>query len=259
MLSSSETGEQGRFEREKFEGELTTILNACKHEDAMIRVLGSMAIYLHCPKYNYLHTTKGRVYSNIDFGAYSMHGRHIRDIMTKLGYTENREVFVLSGAEHAVFYKQDLRVDVYYEKLDFCHTINLRDRLEYDSPTIPLAELLLEKMQIIQIDEKDIIDAIMLLLEHPLGEIDGEIINVKLIAHLCADEWGLWRTTTMNLRKVNQFAQSYTELTPEQKHKVESQVNELISRLNSQPKSLAWKVRDQMGDRVKWYKDVEES
>lgn len=259
MPSISETGEQGRFEREKFENELKTILNACKNENVLIRVLGSMAFHIHCHTYEYLQTTKGRVYSNIDVGSYSVHGRHIRDIMTKLGYTENREVFVLSGAEHAVFYKQDLRVDVYYEKLDFCHTINLRDRLEYDSPTIPLAELLLQKMQNISIDEKDLIDTIMLLLEHPLGEIDGEIINIKLIAHLCANEWGLWRTTTINLRKVIQFAESYTELTPEQKHKVESQVNELISRLNSEPKSLPWKVRDQMGDRVKWYKDVEES
>ncbi|MBI3163630.1 MAG: hypothetical protein HYZ24_03025, partial [Chloroflexi bacterium] len=144
-------------------------------------------------------------------------------------------------------------------KLDFSHTISFKDRLEYDSPTIPLAELFLEKMQIVQINEKDIIDTIMLLLEHPLGEIDGEVVNIRLVAQLCAEEWGLWRTVTMNLGKVNQYAAQSSLLTPEQKSKMESQVNEIMTRLTSEPKSFSWKVRDQMGDRVKWYKDVDES
>jgi hypothetical protein len=252
-------GEQGRSEREKFENELKTILNACENANALVRALGSLAFQIHCPQYGYLQTATGRAYANIDLGAYSRHNKQIRDIMTNLGYVENREVFVLTGGERAVFYKpsESLLVDVFYEKLDFCHTIYWKDRLEVDSPTIPLAELLLEKMQIVQISEKDLVNTIMLLLEHPLGEADKETINIKLIARLCANEWGLWRTTTINLGKVKQFAQQYAQLTPEQKSKVESQVNEILVRLNTEPKPLAWKVRDHMGDRVKWYKDVD--
>ena len=98
----------------------------------------------------------------------------------------------------------------------------------------------------------------MLLLEHPLGDIDKETININLAAQLCANEWGLWRTATMNLEKVKQLAQHYTELTAEQKSKVVSQVDEIIARLNSEPKPLAWRIRDRVGDRVKWYKEVDE-
>jgi len=62
-----------------------------------------------------------------------------------------------------------LHIDIFYEKLDFCHVIYWKDRLDVDHPSIPLAEMLLEKMQIVQINEKDIIDTIMLLLEHSLA------------------------------------------------------------------------------------------
>jgi hypothetical protein len=130
--------------------------------------------------------------------------------------------------------------------------------LEVDSPTIPLTELLLEKMQIVQINEKDIIDTIMLLLEHPLGEVDKETINIKLAAQLCAKEWGLWRTTSMNLKKVKQLAHSYSQLTAEQKTKIESQVDQILERLDNEPKPMAWRIRARVGDRVKWYKEVDE-
>jgi hypothetical protein len=113
-------------------------------------------------------------------------------------------------------------------------------------------------MQIVKINEKDIIDTIMLLLEHEIDANDEDKINSQRVAKLCAGEWGLWRTTTMNLEKVKQLAGHYTQLTPEQKIKVTSQVDEIITRLNNEPKPFAWRIRDRVGDRVKWYKDVDE-
>jgi hypothetical protein len=180
--------------------------------------------------------------------------------MTSMGYTENREVYIATEGERAIYDKPQagLHVDIFYEKLDFCHTISWKDRLEVDSPTIPLAELLLEKMQIVKINEKDIIDTIMLLLEHPIGDHDAETINAKWIAKLCANDWGLWRTTTMNLDKVRVLAQGYPQLDEGQKSKVSEQVSTLLRRLEEEPKPFAWKMRSQVGDRVKWYKDVDE-
>jgi len=258
--SSIGMGQQDQSEREKFENELRTILKASDDAGILLRVIGSLAFQMHCPQFGYLQAAMGRAYTDIDFGAYSHQNKQITEMMAKMGYTENREVFIGSEGERAIFDKPGtgLHVDVFYEKLDFCHAIYWKDRLEVDSPTIPLTELLLEKMQIVQINEKDIIDTIMLLLEHPLGDIDTETINIKLAAELCAKEWGLWRTTTMNLDKVKQLAHHYTQLTPEQKSKVESQVDAILKRLNDEPKPLAWRIRDRVGDRVKWYKDVDE-
>jgi hypothetical protein len=253
-------GDQDRAEREKFENELKRILRASEDARLLMRVIGSLAFQMHCPQFGYLQAALGRAYTDIDFGAYGRQSKGIQELMGSLGYQENREVFIVSEGERAIFDKREtgLHVDVFYEKLDFCHTISWEGRLEADSPTIPLTELLLEKMQIVKINEKDVIDTIMLLLEHPLGDVDEETINIRRAAMLCANDWGLWRTTTMNLDKVKQLAQGYEQLTSEQKKKVTTQVNDILTRLEQEPKPLAWRLRARVGDRVKWYKDVDE-
>jgi len=253
-------GPQDRAEREKFENELRRIIKASDESGILLRVIGSLAFQLHCPKFGYLQQAMGRAYTDLDFAAYGRQTADIRDFMERLGYTDNREVFIVSGGERAIFDRPDigLHVDVFYEKLNFCHIIRWEGRLEVDSPTIPLAEMVLEKMQIVQINEKDVIDTIMLLLEHPLGDTDDETINIKRIAGLCAADWGLWRTTTMNLNKVRILSQDYGQLTQEQKARVESQVNAAMTKIDQEPKSMAWRLRARVGDRVKWYKDVDE-
>ncbi len=261
MLSSSiGMGEQDRAEREKFENELKRILTASSNAGIIMRVIGSLAFQLHCPKYGYLQAAMGRAYTDIDFAAYHRQTKEIQVLMAGLGYRENREVFIVSEGDRAIFERSEIgiHIDVFYEKLAFSHIIYWNNRLEVDNPSIPLAELLLEKMQIVQINEKDVIDTIMLLLEHPLGEKDHETINVKYVAGLCSNDWGLWRTTSMNLDKVRQLAQGYTQLTADQKEKVAEQVKSALSHIEREPKSLAWRLRARVGDRVKWYRDVDE-
>ena len=253
-------GEQGRAERDKFEGELKRIIKASDESAVLLRVIGSLAFQMHCPNFGYLQEAMGRAYTDIDFAAYRRQTKEIKELMSSLGYTENREVFIVSEGERSIFDMPEvgLHVDIFYEKLDFCHVIRWTERLEVDSPTIPLAEMVLEKMQIVQINEKDVIDTIMLLLEHPLGDIDQETINIKRIAELCSADWGLWRTTTMNLDKVRQLAHGYKQLKDEEKAHVESQVASALQRIDKEPKPLAWRLRDRVGDRVKWYKEVDE-
>ena len=258
--SSIGIGKQDRAERDKFETELKQIIKASNNAGIILRVIGSLAFQMHCPKYGYLQEAMGRAYTDIDFAAYRRQSKEIQGLMTSLGYSENREIFIISEGERAIFDKPQvgLHVDVFYEKLDFCHIIRWEGRLEVDNPSIPLAEMLLEKMQIFQINEKDIIDTIILLLEHPIGDIDNETINIKHIAGLCSNDWGLWRTTTMNLEKVCLLSKDYKQLSPEQKARIESQVMTALVYINQEPKSLAWRLRARVGDRVKWYKDVDE-
>ncbi len=260
MTSQIGMAEQGRAERDKFENELKRILKASDDAGVLMRVIGSLAFQMHCPKYGYLQQAMGRAYTDIDFAAYGKQTKPIQELMAKLGYVDNQEVFIVSGGTRSIFDRAEigLHIDIFWEKLDFCHVIRWAGRLEVDSPSIPLAELLLEKMQIVQINEKDIIDTIMLLLEHPLGDGDKEIINIKRIAELCAAEWGLWRTVTMNLGKVRQLAQTYEQLTAEQKAAIDSQIQKALARIEAEPKPMAWRLRSRVGDRVKWYKEVEE-
>src|SRR4030066_58300 len=212
--SSIGMGEQDRSEREKFENELKRILKASDDAGIILRVIGSLAFQLHCPHFGYLQAAMGRAYTDIDFAAYTRQSKEIQGLMTRLGYRENREVFIVSEGERDIFDRPEIgiHIDVFYEKLSFSHVIYWIGRLEVDHPSIPLAEMLLEKMQIVKINEKDVIDTMMLLLEHPLGDSDKETINIKLIAALCSSDWGLWRTITMNLDKVRQLAKGYPQL-----------------------------------------------
>jgi len=258
--SSIGMGEQDRAEREKFENELRRILKASDDAGIILRVIGSLAFQMHCPRFGYIQAAMGRAYTDIDFAAYQRQTREIQAMMSGLGYRENREVLIVSEGARAIFERAEigLHIDVFYEKLDFSHVIHWKDRLEVDHPSIPLAEMLLEKMQIVQINEKDIIDTIMLLLEHPLGDKDKETINIQRVAQLCSTDWGLWRTTSMNLEKVQKLAQGYEQLTGDQKKMIDSQVKEALQRMDEEPKSLAWRIRARVGDRIKWYKEVDE-
>jgi hypothetical protein len=251
---------QDSAERVKYETELQRILQASHQAGLTLRVIGSLAFQMHCPRYGYLQAAMGRAYTDLDFAGYSGEARSIKALMAGLGYVENEQVSLYSEGSRAIFDNRDvgLYVDVFYDKLDFCHEISWNGRLEVDAPTIPLAEMLLEKMQIVQINEKDIIDTIMLLLEHPLGDHDDETINIARVAQLCAKDWGLWRTTTMNLDKVRALAQGYEQLTSEQKAHIAAQVGAALARIETEPKPMAWRLRARVGDRVKWYKDVDE-
>jgi hypothetical protein len=252
--------EQDQAERDKFLNELHRIIDASDKAGLQLRVIGSLAFQMHCPQNGSLQQAMGRAYTDIDFAGYRKQAREIKALMSGLGYSEEQEVYIVSEGNRSIFNHatNGLHVDVFYDKLDFCHEIHWNGRLEVDTPTIPLAEMLLEKMQIVKINEKDVIDTIMLLLEHPLGDIDKETINMSLVSQLCAKDWGLWRTTTMNLEKVRQLAQGYPQLSPEQKNHVVVRVGDALARMEAEPKPMAWRLRNRVGDRVKWYKEVDE-
>jgi len=253
-------GEQSPEEREKFEKELKRIIEASSRAGILLRVIGSLAFQIHCPKFGYLQQKMGRAYTDIDFAGYRNQSKEIKVLMAGLGYLEEKEIYIVSEGYRSIFNspKNGLHVDVFYDKLDFCHVIYWEGRLEIDSPTIPLSEMLMEKMQIVKINEKDVIDTIMLLLEHKLGDVDDEIINIGRIAQLCGKDWGLWRTITMNLTKVKDIALGYPQLSDEQKNIIVAQVDSALARIEKEPKAMAWRMRDRVGDRVKWYKEVDE-
>lgn len=246
--------------KESFEAEAERLLRAADKAGVMLRVLGALAFRRRCPASARLHDLLGRTYTDIDFAGYGRQVLPIRELLTGQGYLEDEMTYVESEGSRMVLShpRTGLHLDVFLDKLEFCHTIRWNGRLETDSDTIPLAEMLLQKMQIVQINEKDIIDTIMLVLDHRLGDTDGETINIGLVAGVCARDWGWWRTVTSNLRNVVQMAQAYPQLGDADKRRVAEQVDAALARIEAEPKTLAWKLRARVGDRKKWYRDVSE-
>jgi hypothetical protein len=247
-------------ERETFEREADRVLGAATGADVTLRLLGALAFRRRCPRYGHLQDRMGRLFTDIDFAGYGRQVPAIREVMAGLGYREDTGVYVESEGTRLIFDHPGigLHADVFLDKLEFCHTIAWDGRLEVDDETIPLAELVLEKMQIVEINEKDVIDTIMLLLEYALADRDEDAINIGHIAELCAHDWGLWRTTTMNLDKVRRLADEYPQLGEEEKAIVRDRVGEGLERIEREPKSKKWRMRAVIGDRKKWYRDVGE-
>ena len=236
------------------------IVAEAEKQGAIIRLLGAVAFNIHCPVFGHFQHEAKRHFTDLDYAAYFNHNAAIRKAFQELGFEEDREVAVVFARQRMIYHMpgSELHVDIFFDKLDFCHPIQWAGRLEVDRPTIPLAELLLEKMQIVQINPKDIIDTIMLIREHPLDDSDVESINAKRIASLCARDWGLWRTVTMNLKKTVEISQEYTWLAKEDRAVVVEKIEQLLKRIDAEPKPTAWNIRNKIGDRVKWYKEVHE-
>jgi hypothetical protein len=225
-----------------------------------LRLLGAVAFARRCPNHAYLRERLGRHYTDIDFAAYGRDADRIREMLAGAGYVDDPHVYVGSEGSRLVAEHPGIgmHIDVFLDKLEFCHTVPWKGRLEIDPETIPLAELLLQKMQIVEINEKDLIDTITLLLEFPLGGSDDGTINIDRIAAICAKDWGWWRTLTMNLDKARQMAEHYEQLTPDETARMAGQVRAALDRIEAEPKSMGWKLRAKVGDRKKWYRDVGE-
>jgi len=243
-----------------FRDEAERITSAAKEEGVLLRMIGALAFNVHCPKFGYLQEAIGRSYTDIDFASYGKQATKISKLFAELGYQEDFMVTRLFGSGRMLFHDTggNRHCDVFLDKLAFSHDIPFQDRLEVDEPTAPLAELLLEKMQIVKLNRKDVVDTIMLLREHQLGDSDDDIINAQHIANLCSRDWGLWKTVTTNLDRIRELTKDMEKLAQEDKTDVTGKIEKLVTRINDEPKSTGWKMRARIGEKRKWYRDVEE-
>ena len=240
------------------------IAEQAKKENVMLRVLGAAAFRIHCPTNIKVHDALGRALSDVDFMSYTKERDKVERFFTgpALKY-ETIKAAVTPGLfiGRCIFIdKSGARphVDVFLDRLDMNHQIDFKGRLEVDFPTIPLAELLLEKVQIVHINEKDIKDSIVLFLEHDVGEGDKETINLPRIVKIMSEDWGFYHTTTMNLNKIKSFLRKYDVLTEEQRNIVASRIDRLLQAIENSSKSFRWKMRARVGPSKKWYTEVEE-
>lgn len=240
-------------------GQALNILEQAKARNLTLRLIGALAFHLRCPAFNRIQRETGRFFTDIDFVAYFPQIRGVEQLFRDLGYDEDRRIKSVPGVRRSIFYHRDRpwHTDIFYDVLDFSHEIDLRGRLELDYPTISLADLLLEKMQIAQINEKDIIDTLMLLREHEVGD-SADAAPVQHVARVCKADWGLWKTVTTNLEKVDRLADRYEVLSADDRRIIRRRLHGIATRIDREPATLRWRLRSRIGARLKWYRDVDE-
>lgn len=247
-------------ENEHFVAEALRIVDEADALGIKLRILGSLAYRIHCPENIELFARMDRALTDIDFAADKRQSRQIKEFLSASGYVEDQRMTVSTEGSRYYFEHPEthLGVDVFMNELFFCHRIPFDGRLDLDRPTIATADLLLEKMQIVELNLKDITDTMILLLEHPIGTAaDGpEVIDAPYIAELLRDDWGFYYTLTSNLDKVERFLSRAEAIGPAQAEVIRGRLEEVRRLIEKAPKSMRWKMRAKVGPKKKWYQDV---
>lgn len=222
-----------------------------------LRLLGGLAVRLHSPSAS--HRSLSRPYPDLDFALPEKRGDRVEAFLPEIGYVPNRSFNLFNGDRRLLFYDEthERQVDIFVGRFQMCHRIPITERLSLEPLTIPLAELLLTKMQVVKLNEKDVRDLCALLVDHPFGEGDVEMFNLPFIVKQCMDEWGLWKTVTLNAGKVGEYCESH-DLEAGHETTILERLQALRQALDAAPRSLKWKARDKIGERMPWYELPEE-
>jgi hypothetical protein len=243
----------------KLEDEMHRLISEAQKEDIFLRVLGGLAIKVHSP--NASHRSLERKYPDIDFVTDRASAKKLLDFLPTVGYTPNKTFNTLSGDRRQLWYDEahGRQIDIFIGDFTMCHTLPLADRLEVEPLTIPLAELFLSKAQIVELNRKDILDLLALLLDHEAGPGDEETINTGLIAGLCARDWGLYTTVSMTIQKLHDFLdEDEVDLDEVEAQTIKKRLVTIQKAMDEVPKTMSWKMRARIGTRVRWYEEVEE-
>lgn len=182
----------------------------------------------------------------------------VAELLASCDYEPDEEFNTLHGHRRLLFHERvyGRQVDVFVETFRMCHDIPLAGRLIAGEPTIPLPELLLTKLQIVQLNEKDRIDLYALLLAFEVGG-GSRGIDLERIGALCAKDWGLYRTTTLNLGRLGDGL-GEVGLSSADRATIAERIDQLTAGIERAPKTAKWRLRARVGDRVTWYDEPEE-
>jgi hypothetical protein len=238
--------------------EMNRLLDAARSSSILLRAIGGLAIRVRSGDFQKFFT---REYRDLDFVVAAEDRKKIEPFFQEMSYESNKRFNLLNGSKRQIYLdpNSERHVDVFVGQFEMCHKLPMQDRLQLDPLTVPLADLILSKAQIVQLNQKDALDIASLLLYNETGRDDAGKINLDYIAKLCGQDWGLYKTTSINLKLVEEVVgDEKLKLTETERSVILNRISEIKKALEAMPKSLAWQMRDKVGTRVRWYEEVEE-
>jgi hypothetical protein len=216
--------------------------------------VGGAAVNLHSPSAR--QSPLKRKYGDLDFVAPSKQQQTVEKLFESLGYQGDRRFNLMNGHQRLLYLDPVNRrqIDIFIDRMKMCHVIELAGRLGHEGPTLTPADLLLSKLQVFEVNMKDLVDTTALLLDHPIADHGDDAIDAAYLARLTSDDWGLHRTLQLNTARVRDAVR---ELDVDS-GRVNQRLDELWAHIDARPKSLKWKLRARVGDRVSWYELPEE-
>jgi len=236
--------------------EAERLLDHARRDGTTLALLGGVAVRLHAAD---VPACLGREYKDIDFAVPKGRGGDADKLLRAGGYEPEITFNAMMGKERMLFHDtaHGRQVDVFVGSFRMCHEIPFGNRLTAGERTVPLAELLLTKLQIVELNEKDVRDTMLLFHGHDVADHDGDAVNGARIGELCANDWGLWRTITANLTRCREHLTDYPLADPDLE-RIGGRLDAVLERIEEAPKSRGWKLRAKIGERKRWYELPEE-
>jgi hypothetical protein len=237
--------------------EAVALVEAAGARGQVLRLVGSTGIRLHCRPAAAALDRLGRPAKDIDVVCRHEDRKGLRRLLEERGWEVDRDLLVaMEGRRYAFRHPgSGLELDVFVDRLEFCHTIELRDRLGARETTAPVEDLLLQKLQIVRQTVTDRMDARALLATHPVATAAAgpEAIDAGYVAGLLARDWGFHHTATANLAALSaDTAGNGTAAT------VAERAGALLAVIEATPKSVRWRARARVGERMQWWQDVDD-
>jgi hypothetical protein len=233
------------------------VVTAAAARDIPVRLIGGVAIWLRGS--HAARSALGRRYPDIDLVAHKKQSRKLRSVLEDEGFEPERIFNATHGARRLLYHAPaGWQVDVFLDTFEMSHTLDLGSRLEAEPFTLAAAELLLTKMQIAEVNAKDLSDTAMLLWDHEPADSDGPgLLNLAPVISRCAADWGLYTTVTDNL---GACAGRLGELPagPADRDRIGNRITAITDALAAAPKTLQWQLRAKVGRRKRWYQTPEE-
>ena len=232
--------------------EVQRIIHAGENAGIRLRVLGGLAIYMTCPS-AVIHPRLKRSYADIDLAGLEKEAPGLGQFFTQLGYVPDQRFNALHGRTRMIFYNPDdgSHVDVFLDRFQMCHVLDLRKRLLDGYLSLTLADLLITKIQIVELNEKDIKDILAILLDHAIGPEAPDRLDLDYVVRLTSHDWGLYTTLSDNLIKAKEHLADY--LQADEVELVEQRVEQILQKMQMAPKSVRWRARAKIGRRIEWY------
>lgn len=246
------------------EAEARRILAEVEGRGMRVKLLGGIAILIALG--DRFHPALRREYGDIDLFTTKSFCSGVEALLPELGWEPASQFNALNGARRLLFSDpgSGRKIDGFIDEFEMCHKLPLARRFDLPGVTLSPSELLMTKLQIIELNAKDRGDCYALLLGFPVtdepavgagGSVDS--IDLDGITSLTGRDWGLQHTFELNLERLRSGLEE-SPLPEPDRETVRDSVARIEAALEAAPKSRGWKLRARVGERKKWYDEPEE-
>jgi hypothetical protein len=239
------------------DAEAERLIGAVQREGLGARLIGGMAIRLLAG--DRLHPAYRRPIRDLDFVVSKNDRRGLDALITSSGYAPQERFNALHGARRLLYDDpaNGRQIDVFVEHFEMCHELPLAESIAVRPHTLPAADVLMTKLQIVHLNEKDRGDLYALLLSHSVSAGEPDAIDLQRITSLTGNDWGLQHTFELNLDRLRE-ALDAQPISDEERHAIAQRIEILAQAMDNAPKSRRWKIRARVGERKQWYEEPEE-